>query len=90
MSIRDRPSWMTRSAYFVLEALEEVADTRLPVQSPAVIAYNLDYTQRNVIEQLGELTDAGLVEKHEEGRYSVSERGRAFLRGDVEVSDLEE
>lgn len=81
---------MTRSAYFVLEALDEVADTRLSVQSTSVLAYNLDYTQRNVSEKLGELTEAGLVEKHADGRYSVSDRGRAFLRGEVEAGELEE
>lgn len=87
MTIRERPSWMTRSAYFVLEALAEVSDTSLPVQSPAVIAYNLDYTQRNVVEQLGELTEAGLVEKYEEGRYSVSDRGEQFLAGEIDASE---
>lgn len=80
---------MTRSAYLVLEALAAVEDTPLSVQSPAVIAYNLDYTQRTIVTKLGELTEAGLVERHDEGRYSVTERGQKYLEGDIDPDDID-
>lgn len=33
--------------------------------------------------QLGTLVGARLVEKYEDGRYGVSERGKRFLAGEV-------
>lgn len=80
---------MTRSAYFILEALFEVNETPLAAQSPAVIAYNLDYSQENVTRKLHELNKAGLVEKIESGRYQVTDTGQAYLAGDLDVRELE-
>lgn len=80
---------MTRSAYHILEALGEVGDTNLKFQSPAVIAYNLDYSQTNVIQKLGDLAEAGMVEKAEEGRYRITDEGQAYLDGELDPERFE-
>ena len=78
---------MSRGDYRILEAL---ADPEiLTVQSPAVVAYNLDLTRPHVSNRLGAFTRRGLVEKLEDGRYQINDRGRAYLAGDLDAEDLE-
>ena len=78
---------MTRSAYHILEALAEV-DT-LEVQSPSVIAYNLDYRQATVSRKLKELSAHDPVEKIEDGRYRITDTGRDFIQGNLSPGTLE-
>ena len=79
---------MSRDDYRILEAL---GDARiLEVQSPAIIAYNLDMTRPHVSNRLSEFTDWSLVEKIEDGRYQLTDRGRAYLDGDLDADDLED
>jgi DNA-binding IclR family transcriptional regulator len=67
--------------HFLLELLEE---TDL-ILSPAVLARNLDYNRVTVSRRLTELTDYGLVERVDRGKYRITEFGEQYLRG-VEVT----
>lgn len=80
---------MTRSAFHVLQSLDDVSETSVEVLSPAVIAYNLDYSQTNIHDKLAELKEAGLVDKIEKGRYRITDKGRAYLDGEIEPEELE-
>ena len=82
---RPRVSWMTQTDDRLLETLE---DSGL-VLSPRVLAFNTDYSRHHVSRRLAELTEAGLVEKVEEGLYRITERGRGYLVGDLDGSELE-
>ncbi|RKD94757.1 transcriptional regulator [Halopiger aswanensis] len=80
---------MTRSAYHILESLAEAQETKLKIQSPAIIAYNLDYTQENVARKLSDLNEYGLVEKIESGRYQITGQGLEYLQGELSTKELE-
>lgn len=78
---------MSREDFRILEA---VGDPEiLVVQSPAIIAYNLDMTRPHVSNRLSEFTAHGLVEKIADGRYQMTDRGRAYLEGELPAEELE-
>ena len=77
---------MTKADDYILELL---ADSDL-VLSPAVIGYNIDYTPNYVTGRLGKLKDAGLVERVDTGMYEITDRGRAYLVGDLDADELED
>jgi len=68
----------------ILEALE--SGLRL---TPAVIAENIDRTRQHVSRRLSDLTDHGLVEKPNRGYYEITDRGRAYLSGELGADELE-
>nr|WP_311170636.1 winged helix-turn-helix domain-containing protein [Halobellus sp. ZY16] len=69
----------------VLELLEESG----LILSPAVIAKNLDYSRNWVSRRLGKIVDADLVEQIDDGYYRITDRGRAYLAGELDADDLE-
>lgn len=76
----------------ILEYLEET-DVSEP---PAVIHFNIElrgsrFSIRTLKRRLKRLRDAGLVQvDYDEGRYhSISNEGRAYLRGDLDASELD-
>jgi len=84
--MRPRVEWMNQTDDRILELLEESG----LMLSTAVIATNLDYTRSWVSRRLSKLSSARLVEKTEEGYYQITDRGRAYLSGDLDADDLEE
>lgn len=76
---------MTKADDYILELL---ADSDL-VLSPAVIAYNIDYTRNYVTGRLSTLTEAGLVVRPDSGMYRITEKGRDYLVGNLDAGDLE-
>jgi predicted transcriptional regulator len=74
VSLWDRPDWMSNADYRVLEALADAE--KLPVQSPAIIAFNLGLSRQQVHRSLSDLIDAGLVAKVEQGKYKITPAGR--------------
>lgn len=81
---RPRVSWMTQADDRILETL---ADSDL-VLSPRVLAVNTDYSRHYVSARLGELRDAGLVDRVDDGLYRITDRGRAYLEGELDSDDL--
>ena len=67
----------------------EVLDAGL-VLSPTIIAYNIDKSREAVGRRLSELSEAGLVNRIERGRYEITDRGRAYLAGELDVEELED
>lgn len=67
----------------------EVLDSGLRL-TPAVIAENIDKSRTHVSRRLSDLTDHGLVEKPKRGYYELTDRGRAYLAGELDAADLED
>ena len=69
----------------VLELLKE-SGLKL---NPSAIAVNLEYSRSWVSRRCKMLADAGLVETTEDSYYQITDRGRAYLAGDLDAEDLE-
>ena len=68
---------MTQTQWRILKALDE--PEILQVQTPAIIAFNLDISKTWANQQLLELVDEGLVEKVAKGKYRITDAGRAKI-----------
>lgn len=81
-------SWMTKSDDVILEFLDE-KDIAAP---PMVISFNVGgISYPTVQRRTAELVGAGLLRKHDEpqGYVEITDKGRAYLRGDLDASDLD-
>ena len=87
VSIRDRPDWMTRDDYWLLEYLADPDE--VTVLSPAILAFNLDMSPDHVNRRLSVFVDHGVAEKVDRGKYEITDRGRAYLAGDLDADELE-
>lgn len=83
-------SWMTPMDRDILERLWNPGNNEL-VLSPRLIAENTDWGRDAVRSHMLELLEHNLVEYYDEdsGIYQLSERGRAWLEGDIPAEDLE-
>jgi predicted transcriptional regulator len=82
-------SWMTKSDDVILEFLEE-KDIAVP---PMVISFNVSGVSYPTVQRrVKELADNGLVTRYDDpqGYVEITEKGRAYLRGDLDASDLED
>jgi DNA-binding IclR family transcriptional regulator len=70
---------MSKSQYRILEALADAEV--LAVQSPALIAYNLDLSRQHVSRCLSDLVDRDLVKQVDTGKYRITEAGREKVTG---------
>lgn len=88
MLVRRRPNvdWMTQADDRILEAL---AESNMAL-SPKVIAYNTGYNREYISQRVGPLLEHELIERPDRGMYRITDRGRAYLRGDLDASDLED
>nr|WP_276282667.1 MarR family transcriptional regulator [Halorussus sp. DT72] len=84
--MRYRADWMTPMDERVLELLQSAG----LVLSPSIIAYNLGSSREGVSRRLQELTNHGLVNRVERGKYELSKEGEQFLAGDLDASELED
>jgi predicted transcriptional regulator len=82
--MRPRVEWMNQTDDRVLELLE---DSGLAL-SPAVIAVNLDYSRNWISRRMSMLRDADLVEAVDRSYYQITDRGRAYLSGDLDADEL--
>ncbi|AUX10691.1 hypothetical protein AArcSl_3084 [Halalkaliarchaeum desulfuricum] len=76
---------MTQGDDRILETLES-SDL---VLTPAVIAFNTDYSRNYVNKRIRKLRQAELVERIDDGYYKITDLGRRYLSGEVESSVLE-
>lgn len=86
--MRPLVSWMTKSDPAILEVFGE-AGIAIP---PAVAEFNLEGISKSTISRrLPVLVDHGLLERvdEERGYYRITDRGRAYLEGELESDDLE-
>ena len=82
--MRQPADWMTPMDDRILEVLNAGL-----ILSPTIIAYNIDKSREAVGRRLSKLSEAGLIKRIERGRYEITERGRAYLTGELDASDLE-
>lgn len=82
----ERVDWMSPIDYFILRFYEE-HDIEA---SPKVVAANIDYDRVYTSKRLKELVSEGLMEQGDNGLYSLTDRGRAFIEGDLDANDLED
>ena len=82
--MRPRVPWMTSADNRILEFLDETDI----VATPHVISANINYSQQYVNERVRILAENELVEQTEGALYQITDRGRAYLNGNLDVEDL--
>lgn len=82
---RKRGDWQTPLDDEILELL---ASSDL-VLSPSIIAFNLDRSREGVADRISVLMDYGLIEKVERGKYRISEKGKEYLKGELDAAELD-
>ncbi|MFB6165487.1 MAG: ArsR family transcriptional regulator [Haloarculaceae archaeon] len=75
--VRRSEAWMTPLDHRILGLFHS---TNL-VLTPAIIAYNLEYSRESVNRRLSELVDEGYVDRIDRGKYQLSANGAQYLRG---------
>ncbi|NHN40068.1 ArsR family transcriptional regulator [Halorubellus sp. JP-L1] len=76
----------------ILELFENQGGSDELRLTPRVVAANTDWGRDAIRKHLLTLRDADLLEYYDEdaGLYQLSERGRAYLAGEVDVEELED
>lgn len=75
-SARRRPAeWMRP----VDEAVLELCSSAGLVLTPAIIAFNINYSREEVNRRLTTLTTHGFIERVERGKYRITARGEQYL-----------
>ncbi|MXR41018.1 transcriptional regulator [Halobaculum sp. WSA2] len=85
--MRARADWMQYpSDDRILELLEESG----LILSPSIMSANLDLTRQHISSRLSELLDHDMVEKTDtgQGHYRITEKGEAYLVGELNEDDL--
>ncbi|WP_246999260.1 transcriptional regulator [Halosolutus gelatinilyticus] len=99
--MRARVSWMNEADDAILEYLQELeTDTGHRIAlPPTAVWYNLvaelgvlDRSQNTISRRMNVLSNAELLEKIDEkrGYYRITDRGFAYLNGELAASDLEQ
>lgn len=86
--MRARVEWMQYPGDDrILEILEESG----LILSPSIISANLDLNRHHVSSRLSELLEHDLVERTSTGKghYRITDRGRAYLAGEIDAEELE-
>ena len=81
---------MTNADDHILEFLLNEGNREI-VATPRVIAENIDFNPGYIRQRMSQLLDEGLVEYYDEdaGFYQITDRGRAYLDGNLNADDLE-
>ena len=82
---RPRIGWMTQADDRILEVME---DSGL-ILTPAVLHENIDYSRNYISDRCRTLNEAGLLAKDGEGLYYITEKGKAYLSGEIDGDELE-
>lgn len=86
--MRDRPNWLTGFHLLVLNIYYESGI--LSTLSVGTFTDNLPYTREHISRELSKLESHGLLIEVSEGKYRLSDVGRAYLAGDLDASELSE
>lgn len=82
--IRRPADWMTPMDDTILNVFH---NSEL-VLTPAIIAFNIDYSREEVNRRLSKLETHGLVEKVERGKYRMTHLGEQYLQGKLHIALL--
>lgn len=74
---RQHAEWMRP----IDDAILELLYSSKLILTPAVIAYNIDYSRDEVNRRLTKLETKELVERIERGKYGLSEKGERYIEG---------
>lgn len=77
---------MTQGDDRILETLESSG----LALSPAVIAYNTDYSRNYINKRVRKLRESDLIERPDDGYYRITGLGRDYLAGELEKAELED
>ena len=82
---------MTRADDAILEFLLNDGNEDL-IATPAVIEMNIEFGISTVRGRLRKLHESGLVEYFDKSRgaYQISEKGKEYLSGDLDASELKD
>lgn len=75
-------------SYLILLALDSSKIVR--IYSPTLISDNIPASRETVSRALNDLAEIGMVEKIDRGKYRITDRGRAYLAGELGASELED
>ena len=84
-SMVERVSWMSPIDYEILSFFED----HDIVASPKVIALNIEYDRQYTSKRCRALESEEILTSSETGVYSLSERGRKFLLGEIDPEEFE-
>ncbi|WP_193788377.1 transcriptional regulator [Halovivax asiaticus] len=98
--MRPRVPWMNEVDDAILEFLDGADVDNQPIAlKPGAVHYNLveefemvDKSLSTFSRKMARLAENGYLEKAEEGKgspYKITEKGRAYLAGDLDADDLE-
>ncbi|ELY79883.1 winged helix-turn-helix domain-containing protein [Natrinema pallidum] len=82
--MRKRADWMVKADEIILEILEGGL-----MLGPTAIAKNGDLSRQHVTNRLSILVAYEFVERVEDGYYRITDRGRLWLEGEIDASELE-
>lgn len=75
--VRSNLDWMTPMDDHILQTLK----TSELVLTPSIIALNIDRSREAVSRRLTELSDRGLVDRVDRGKYEITAAGERYLDG---------
>lgn len=81
---------MTRGDDSILEFLYNAGNWDI-ISTPGVIEMNIEFSESTVKSRIRILHEEGLVEYWDEdrGAYQITEKGKKYLRGELDAADLE-
>lgn len=82
----ERVPWMSPIDYEILLFFEE----HDILVSPKVLGANIEYDRQYTGKRCRALQKADLLKRHDNGLYGLATRGRRFLKGEIDPSELEE
>lgn len=82
--VRQQADWMMP----IDDAILGLFNSKELVLTPAIIAYNIDYSREEVNRRLSELENRGFVMKVERGKYQITELGRQYIEGTIDQGPL--
>lgn len=77
--VRQLDEWMLP----VDDAILDLFHSKGLVLTPAIIAYNIDYSREEVNRRLVELESRGFVTKVERGKYRITNLGNQYVEGGI-------
>ena len=85
--MHSRVDWLKPSDYTLVSEIADYGGW----MKPATLSLNVPYTREHVARRCKELSEHGLLERHEDTpAYRITEQGRVYLAGDLNADDLEE
>lgn len=86
-NVRQPASWMQLP---IDDRILESLDSSGMILSPSVIAINIDKSRDEVNRRLSTLVDYELVTRVQRGYYEITDCGKQYLQGDLDLTRADE